>query len=243
MTDMFGRNWRHVFKLDPAKFISDEHLQRLYESGTHALFIGGSSGVDSDNTKRLLDRIFTLRSEYEGTSAPQLVCEMTSSDLAIPGFDYYLIPTVINTADYRWIHGHHRQAFTHFGDLVPWQQTAAEGYIILNPTCTAAILTQAEAELDDEQVLACVTVADRLFRLPFIYIEYSGVFGDMKLLQKIASKNTAAQLIYGGGIRTAEQAAEVARWAHTVVVGNLIYEHVSDAITTVAAVCQTNCEW
>ncbi|EIT84883.1 PcrB family protein, partial [Fictibacillus macauensis ZFHKF-1] len=33
--------WKHVFKLDPAKEISDAHLELLCESGTDAIFIGG----------------------------------------------------------------------------------------------------------------------------------------------------------------------------------------------------------
>jgi putative glycerol-1-phosphate prenyltransferase len=86
-------------------------------------------------------------------------------------------------------------------------------------------------------------VANHLFRLPFLYIEYSGMFGDMELLQKIARQNMNSQLIYGGGIRTAAQAVEAASWAHTVVVGNVIYEDFAEAMTTVSAVCQTECQW
>ncbi len=37
--------WRHVFKLDPAKEISDENLREVCQSGTDAIIIGGTDGV------------------------------------------------------------------------------------------------------------------------------------------------------------------------------------------------------
>ena len=33
--------WKHVFKLDPNKEISDEQLEAICESGTDAILIGG----------------------------------------------------------------------------------------------------------------------------------------------------------------------------------------------------------
>lgn len=32
--------WRHVFKLDPAKDISDEALEKICESGTDVILVG-----------------------------------------------------------------------------------------------------------------------------------------------------------------------------------------------------------
>ena len=37
--------WRHVFKLDPNKEISDRDLELLCESGTDAIIVGGTDGV------------------------------------------------------------------------------------------------------------------------------------------------------------------------------------------------------
>ena len=39
------RQWRHVFKLDPKKKISDEELEHVCESGTDAIIVGGTDGV------------------------------------------------------------------------------------------------------------------------------------------------------------------------------------------------------
>ena len=41
MYDING--WKHVFKLDPNKDISDEHLEQVCESGTDAIIVGGTA--------------------------------------------------------------------------------------------------------------------------------------------------------------------------------------------------------
>ncbi len=53
------RQWRHIFKLDPEKSISDSALERICTSGTDAIMVGGSSGVTFNNTVELLSRIRT----------------------------------------------------------------------------------------------------------------------------------------------------------------------------------------
>ena len=40
--------WQHVFKVDPAKEISDEALEALCESGTDAIIVGGTDDVTID---------------------------------------------------------------------------------------------------------------------------------------------------------------------------------------------------
>ena len=46
------REWRHVFKLDPNKEISDDALEKVCESGTDAIVIGGTDGVTLENVLR-----------------------------------------------------------------------------------------------------------------------------------------------------------------------------------------------
>ncbi len=119
---------------------------------------------------------------------------------------------------------------------MPWEETAAQGYIILNAEATAAKLTEAQTELTEEELIAHVRMADRLMRLPVIYLEYSGRFGDMQLVKRARTAIAHAQLFYGGGIDNAEKARQAAEAAHTVVVGNIIYNDLDAALSTVAAV-------
>jgi putative glycerol-1-phosphate prenyltransferase len=228
MLPTFYRNWRHVFKLDPERPIDDETLEVLCTSNTDAILVGGSSGVTFDNTIDLLSRI----RRYE------VACALELSDAAcgVPGFDGYFIPSVLNTNRTEWLIGHHIEALRDFGHLLPWESVVGEAYLILNSDSTVARLTGADAAISDNEAVAYSQVADRLWNIPVVYVEYSGTFGDMKLLRRIKDGLKQAHLFYGGGIDSAERAAEAAEVAHTVVVGNIIYENRDAALATVSAV-------
>ncbi|WP_274362573.1 heptaprenylglyceryl phosphate synthase [Paenibacillus thermotolerans] len=228
MVDQVIADWKHIFKLDPDKPIGDEALEAICLSGTDAVIVGGSSGVTFDNTVDLLARI----RRYE----VPCVLEATSLEAAVPGFDYYFVPIVLNSDDADYIIGHHRNALKRYGSVIPWDGLLAEGYVILNPDCTAARLSSACAPLDAKDVLAYARFADRLLRLPIVYLEYSGVFGDMKLVSDTRKLLTEAKLFYGGGIDGYEKALAAAAAADTIVVGNIIYESLDRALETVRAV-------
>ncbi|WP_127580251.1 heptaprenylglyceryl phosphate synthase [Paenibacillus koleovorans] len=220
--------WKHVFKLDPDKELADEALERICESGTDAVIVGGSTGVTFDNTVDLLARI----RRYE------LPCVLEVSDLEaiVPGFDLYLIPIVLNASDPDWIVGKHMEAIREYGPMMHWEQVAAEGYVILNGASAAARLTGARTELDVRDVTAYARLSERMFHFPIFYVEYSGVFGDMELVRRVAAVLERSRLFYGGGIDGAERAIEAARAAHTIVVGNIVYEDLERALATVRAV-------
>ncbi|MBM7566427.1 heptaprenylglyceryl phosphate synthase [Paenibacillus sacheonensis] len=222
--------WRHVFKLDPERAISDEQLDAICMSGTDAVIVGGSTGVTFDNTVDLMSRI----RRYEVPCA----LEVSSEEAAVPGFDHYFIPLVLNTDRAEWMAGRQIGALRAFGAFIPWEITSAEGYLILNGEAEAAKLTGANAALDAESVTAHIYMADRLMRLPIIYMEYSGKFGDMELVKRAGRITAAARLFYGGGIDNADKARLAAEAAHTVIVGNAIYDDLAAALSTVAAVAE-----
>jgi len=220
--------WRHVFKLDPDKRIDDAGLERICLSGTDAVLVGGTSGVTYENTADLLARI----RRFEVPCA----LEVSDAGAAVPGFDLYLIPLVLNTPRGEWVTGRQADALVDFGPYIPWEETAAEGYLILNAEAEAARLTGAETNLGAERAAAYGRLADRLMRLPIVYAEYSGRFGDMALVGRLRSVLDRARLFYGGGVDGPERARAAAAAAHTVVVGNVVYDDLDAAIATVAAV-------
>lgn len=228
MNGLWFSGWRHVFKLDPERDLSDDALDRICTSGTDAVIVGGSSGVTFENIVDLMARI----RRYEVDCA----LEVSTLDGAVPGFDGYFIPLVLNTNRAEWITGWQTEGLKEYGSFVPWEETAAQGYIILNAEATAAKLTEAQTELTGEELIAHVRMADRLMRLPVIYLEYSGRFGDMQLVKRARTAIANAQLFYGGGIDNAEKARQAAEAAHTVVVGNIIYNDLDAALSTVSAV-------
>lgn len=219
------RHWRHVFKLDPDKEISDEHLDRICTSGTDAIVVGGSTGVTFDNTIDLLARV----RRYE----LPCVSEISTIEAVVPGFDLYLIPVVLNSRQGQWITGRHREALKQFGKMLPWESLVPEGYVVLNEDSTVARLAQADANLDRQDVIACANLTEKLFRLPVCYLEYSGKFGDMDLVREVRDTLEESQLFYGGGIDSAERARQALAAADTIVVGNIIYEDIERALETV----------
>ncbi|NUK31808.1 heptaprenylglyceryl phosphate synthase [Parageobacillus sp. VR-IP] len=224
------REWRHVFKLDPNKEISDEHLERVCESGTDAIIVGGTDGVTLENVLELLGRVRRF-------SVP-CVLEISNLESITPGFDFYFIPMVLNSRETKWITDLHHDAVKQFGDVMNWDEIWMEGYCILHKHCKAAMLTAADTELEEEDVVAYARMAEHMYHLPIFYLEYSGSYGDPGLVQRVKQVLMKTQLFYGGGIKTVKQAKEMAKYADTVVVGNIVYEDIEQALATVKAVKQ-----
>ena len=220
--------WRHAFKLDPAKSITDEALERVAESGTDGIIVGGSDGVTLDNVLDLLVRIRRY-------SVP-LALEISTVESVTPGFDFYFIPTVLNSTKVEWINGIHHEALRDYGHMMNWDEIILEGYCILNPDCKAAKLTSAVAELDEEDVVAYARMAEHLFKLPVFYMEYSGMYGNPEIVRAASRILENTKLFYGGGIKNAEDARVMAEIADTVIVGNIVYEDLTAALSTVKAV-------
>ncbi|MGE7930036.1 heptaprenylglyceryl phosphate synthase [Lysinibacillus xylanilyticus] len=220
--------WRHVFKLDPAKDISDEALEKICESGTDVIIVGGTDGVTLDGVLDLLVRV--RRFEVP------IALEISAIDSVTPGYDYYFIPTVLNSDDPKWIKNLHHEAIKEYGDIMVWDELVAEGYCILNPDCKVAEVTNAKTDLSIDDVVAYARLAENFFRLPVFYVEYSGTYGDIEVVSAVKNELKNTRLFYGGGITSAHQAAEMAKYADTVVVGNIIYEDLKAALATVKAV-------
>lgn len=221
-------NWRHVFKLDPAKDISDRDLELVCESGTDGIIVGGTDNVTLDGVLDLLVRIRRY-------SVP-VALEISDIEALSPGYDYYFIPSVLNSTSTTWVKDLHHMALKEYGDIMDWNEIVTEGYVILNPDCKAAIATEAVATEDVEDIRAYARLAERVFKLPILYIEYSGTYGDKQFVEAASDVLEETKLFYGGGITSPEQAAEMAQFADTVIVGNGIYDNLKEALKTVEAV-------
>lgn len=224
-------DWRHVFKLDPAKPITDRNLEKICESGTDAVMVGGSSDVTYENTLDLLSRIRRY--------AVPCVLEVSQIDAVVPGFDGYLIPLVLNAGSTRWMLDAHQEGIKTYGHLIPWENVIGEGYVVLNGNSTVAQVTESRTDLSLDDVKAYAQLADQLLNLPVFYLEYSGTYGDPKWVQSIKPLLHSSRLFYGGGITSPERAREMAECADTIVVGNIIYENMEEALATVQAVKET----
>ncbi|MGX9932623.1 MULTISPECIES: heptaprenylglyceryl phosphate synthase [Virgibacillus] len=219
--------WQHIFKLDPAKEISDEHLEMVCESGTDAIIVGGTDNITLDGVLDLLSRIrrYTV----------PCILEISSMDAITPGFDYYYIPMVLNSKEKKWMMDIQHQAIKEFVDMLEYSEILFEGYCILNKDAKAFIHTNSYLP-DEDDVIAYAYMADKVFHLPVFYMEYSGTYGDPVLVEKVKAQLEHSLLFYGGGIETVQQAREMKEHADVIIVGNRIYTDIKQALKTVKAV-------
>jgi putative glycerol-1-phosphate prenyltransferase len=210
------RTWRTVLKLDPGRSISRERLAEVCAWDVDAVVVGGSGGYGFDDVLALLAR---LRRQHL-----PVALEVSDLGAVCPGFDLYVVPTVLNSLEVDWVVGHHQAAIKHYAQLIDWPRVVAEGYCILNSAATAAHISRARTDLDVDDVVAFARLAEHLFRLPVFYLEYSGRYGSPEVVEAVRRVLGETRLWYGGGIRTPEQAAQMGALADTIVIGNAVYE-------------------
>jgi phosphoglycerol geranylgeranyltransferase len=136
----------------------------------------------------------------------------------------------MNTTDVVWIGGKHQAWVRQQQGNIPWDCIVPEAYIVLNPDSSVGKVTRAVCDLNADEVAAYVTVADHYFHFPIVYIEYSGRYGDPAVVKAASDAINDSILYYGGGINSAEKAAEMSRYADTIVVGNAVYDQGADVL-------------
>lgn len=217
--------WRHVFKLDPDKEISDEAIHALCNSGTDAILVGGTTNITYEKTRSLLERLRPY-------SLP-MVLEVSSLEAIVGGFHGYFLPLVLNAGTEEWVFSPYIQGLKEYGSLMEWEEVYTEGYVVCNPDCDVARLTKSRIPQSSEDMVAYGRLADRVLKLPILYIEYSGVYGNPEWVRSVYHGMKDTLLFYGGGIRSEEEAREMSDWADCIVVGNIIYEDLQIALKTV----------
>lgn len=219
--------WKHMFKLDPAKYISDEHLEKICESNTDAVIVGGTDHITLDGVLDLLSRIRRYM--------VPCILEVSTIDAITPGFDYYFIPMVLNSTEKKWMMDLHHEAVKQYRHMMDMADFFVEGYCIMNERSKAYQQTKCTYPTK-EDVLAYAYMVEHMFKFPFFYLEYSGTYGDPKLVKQVKQELNDTKLIYGGGIENIEQAQEMKEHADIIIVGNSIYTNIDEALKTVDAV-------
>jgi putative glycerol-1-phosphate prenyltransferase len=219
------KEWKHIFKLDPAKSISDEDLEQLCMSNTDAIVIGGTDNVTEDNVIQLMSRVrrYPL----------PLALEISNVESVMPGFDFYFVPTVLNSEDVTYHNGILLDALKQFGHVIDFDEVVFEGYVVLNPDSKVAQETQAKTDLTADDIEAYAQMINEMYKLPVMYLEYSGQQGDIDMVKTAANMLTETQLFYGGGIDSYESACSMAAIADTIIVGDVIYKDIKKALKTV----------
>jgi phosphoglycerol geranylgeranyltransferase len=214
---MKWKDWVHVTKLDPDKQLKAGDIDAIAASGTDALMLSGTLNVTQEN-------LATLQKQLMAYNLPLVMEPAGPEAVLVQGIDYVFVPSVMNTTDVQWIVGKHRAWVQQQKGRIPWNSIVPEAYIVLNPNSSVGKVTRSICDLKADDVAAYTTVADRYFHFPIVYIEYSGTFGDPALVKAASDAIDKSVLYYGGGINSAEKAAQMSKYADTIVVGNAIYD-------------------
>ncbi|GAA5262581.1 phosphoglycerol geranylgeranyltransferase [Methanocalculus sp. MC3] len=225
---MNWKKWVHITKLDPDRSLDRDAIETVATSGTDALMLSGTLDVTPEKLAVLYDCV----RDY---NLPIVVEPAEPGGARFDGMDLVFVPSVLNASHPRWIVGQHERWVRDYP--IDWPRVVPEAYIVLNPASSVAKVTGSDCTLAPADVAAYAAVADRYFRFPVVYIEYSGTYGDPAVVQAVSEAVTDARVFYGGGINSAERAAEMSGYADTIIVGNAVYEAGIEALkATVRAV-------
>lgn len=225
---MNWKKWVHITKLDPDRSLDRDAIETVATSGTDALMLSGTLDVTPEKLAVLYDCV----RDY---NLPIVVEPADPGGARFDGMDLVFVPSVLNASHPRWIVGQHEHWVRDYP--IDWSRVVPEAYIVLNPDSSVAKVTGSDCTLAPADVAAYAAVADRYFRFPVVYIEYSGTYGDPAVVEAVSEAVTDARIFYGGGINSAERAAEMSGYADTIIVGNAVYEAGIEALkATVRAV-------
>jgi phosphoglycerol geranylgeranyltransferase len=214
---MKWKDWVHVTKLDPDKQLKPGDIDAIAASGTDALMLSGTLNVTKEN-------LADLQKQLKAYDLPLVMEPAGPEAVLMHGIDYVFVPSVLNSMDVQWIVGKHRIWVQQQCEKIPWEYLVPEAYIVLNPNSSVGKVTKAVCDLKAEEVAAYATVADHYFHFPIVYLEYSGTFGDPNVVKAVSEAIENSILYYGGGINSAEKAAQMSKYADTIVVGNAVYD-------------------
>ncbi len=214
---MKWKDWVHVTKLDPDKQLKPGDIEAIAASGTDALMLSGTLNVTKEN-------LAALQKQLKAYDLPLVMEPAGPEAVLLQGIDYVFVPSVLNSLDVQWIVGKHRLWVQQQSGKIPWEYLVPEAYIVLNPNSSVGKVTKSVCDLKAEEVAAYVAVADHYFHFPIVYLEYSGTFGDPDVVKAASEALDHSILYYGGGINSAEKAAQMSKYADTIVVGNAVYD-------------------
>ncbi len=214
---MKWKDWVHVTKLDPDKQLKPGDIDAIAASGTDALMLSGTLNVTKEN-------LAALQKQLKAYDLPLVMEPAGPEAVLLQGIDYVFVPSVLNSMDVQWIVGKHRLWVQQQKGKIPWEYLVPEAYIVLNPNSSVGKVTKAVCNLKADEVAAYAAVADHYFHFPIVYLEYSGTFGNPEVVKAASDALEHSILYYGGGINSADKAAQMSKYADTIVVGNAVYD-------------------
>ncbi len=223
------KQWRHITKLDPDKENTSKIISAVVENGTDAIMVAGTQRITKEKVQRLIDQLrdYDVPLILEPASRDSLVYDEKLSNI--------FIPLILNTTNLKFLIQEHllwieNIVARNLASMIS-EYVTPEGYIVLNPDSAVAKMTECNCDLTLENILS-YAIYGEFIGLPIIYIEYSGVYGDPKIVKTVKENLQKTILFYGGGITDGDKAKEMARYADTIIVGNVCYKDLDKYLET-----------
>ncbi len=220
LLDRMSQGTLHVALLDPDKQPASEAgeiARRMKEAGSDAVFIGGSTGVTTENLSA------TAKAIREMSGLPTIHFP-GSADALSTEVDALLFMSMMNSMKLEWVMG----AQVYAAPIVKKMgiQTIPMGYVVVEPGMKVGEVGKANlVRRDDIAGAVAYALACEMYGMQMFYLE-AGSGADRPVppeMIRAVKDAISIPLIVGGGIRTPE-AAEAARkaGADIIVTGTFI---------------------
>lgn len=227
----------HITKIDPAKPLPAD-IGIL--EGTDLVIIGGSDGVTQADTHTAIQQVREsfpqLPLIQESYASAQISSETTAS------VDWIVVPVVFN-GDHDHFVGNHVRMLSQLGSdfegllgqdvsvLEEVEKLVAVGYVIQNINSKAATNTGVSEPLSVAQVRGAALATEIFYDFPVFYIDHAEQFGGTADIVAAASYFEDTALLYGGGIDSAQKAADLLAAGADAVVVNKCFHEDAEAFT------------
>lgn len=224
LTSLLADGPVHMTLLDPASSPGrqgEEIAQIAAELGTHAIMVGGSTDVSSDNLDEL------VRHVKERTRLPVIHFPSAAGAMS-PHVDAIYFLSLLNSRDPRFIVGE-QAAGAPFVKAVG-MEAIPMGYILVEPGMKVGLVSQADViprTKEGAERAAGLALAAQYFGMRLVYLECGSGAPDPCPVDIVRAVREAIDvpLVVGGGIRTAEQARAILEAGADVLVTGTIAEN------------------
>lgn len=214
----------HMTLLDPASSPGrqgEEIAVVAADAGTHAIMVGGSTDVSSENLDTLVKHI------KERTQLPVIYFPSTAGAMS-PHVDAIYFLSALNSRDPRFLIGEQARG----APLIKAIGTEAipMGYILVEPGMKVGIVSQADLiprTKEGAERAAGLALAAQYFGMKLVYLECGSGAPEPCPVDIVRAVREAIRipLVVGGGIRSAEQARAILEAGADILVTGTIAEN------------------
>ncbi|HVM45434.1 MAG TPA: geranylgeranylglyceryl/heptaprenylglyceryl phosphate synthase [Candidatus Thermoplasmatota archaeon] len=223
MTDLLRGGPVHMTLLDPASSpgrLGEEIAVVAAEKGTHAIMVGGSTDISSENLDTLVTHI------KERTQLPVIYFPSTAGAMSAQVDAIYFL-SALNSRDPRFIVGEQSVGAPLIKAI--GMEAIPMGYILVEPGMKVAAVSKADViprTKDGAERAAALALTAQYFGMRLVYLECGSGAPDPCPVDIVRATREALDipLVVGGGIRTGAQARALLEAGADVLVTGTIAE-------------------